>query len=28
LNRAALLAGQAERPEFTLEDVKRGSSEL
>ena len=28
LNRAALLAGQAERPEFTLEDVKRASSEL
>ncbi len=28
LNRAALLAGQAERLEFTLEDVKRASSEL
>ena len=28
LNRAALLAGQAERTEFTLEDVKRASSEL
>ena len=28
LNRAALLAGQAERQEFTLEDVKRASSEL
>lgn len=28
LNRAALLAGQAERQEFTLEDIKRASSEL
>ncbi len=28
LNRAALLAGQAERTEFTLEDIRRASSEL